>query len=198
MNNNEMLRKIKKSETDIVELNEQLDKKAEKIYVDTKIGNIGNSKTFKGNCLFSALPTINNVNGDYWYVTDRTTNYCWNGTSWIDIGNNLNIGEKTITPEKTNFIEVIESLNKLNPVLLTKGFMQNSGVVSVADWALAYSYTAKIKCDKNKKIYFTKSGTPSAQIGSVFNGNTFVSAISSIATVSTLQDSEGLFYYKII
>lgn len=89
---------------DSIETNtSQLEQKAEKIYVDTKIGNMGNTKTFKGSCLYSALPISATVD-DYWYVTDKTTNYCWNGTSWVDIGNNLNIGLKTISQDKLDSI----------------------------------------------------------------------------------------------
>lgn len=94
-------------------LTSQLEQKAEKIYVDTKIGNMGNTKIFKGSCLYSALPTTNNNVDDYWYVTDKNTNYCWNGTAWVDIGNNLNLGDKTITPSKTTFVEEIPYVNKL-------------------------------------------------------------------------------------
>lgn len=80
---------------DIATVNSHLEQKAEKVYVDNKIGSMGNTKTFKGSCLFSTLP-INATVDDYWYVSDKTTNYCWNGTSWIDIGNNLNISNNSI------------------------------------------------------------------------------------------------------
>ena len=97
---------------------EQLDtidiQKASKIYVDSKIGNMGNTKTFKGNCLYSELPISATVD-DYWYISDRNTNYCWNGSEWVDIGNNLNIGDNTITPLKTTFIDVKTSINLINP-----------------------------------------------------------------------------------
>lgn len=88
-------------------------------YVDTKIGNMGNTKTFKGSCLYSALPSSATVD-DYWYVTDRKTNFCWNGTSWVDIGDNLNIGEKTVAPEMTTFFT--PSKNLFNKETVTKGY----------------------------------------------------------------------------
>ena len=63
----------------------------------TKIGNMGSFKTFKGTCLFASLPTTGMLANDYWYVSDQTTNYCYNGTAWINIGNNLSIGNNSIT-----------------------------------------------------------------------------------------------------
>ena len=73
--------------------------------IESKIGSIGNTKTFKGSTLFASLPTSGNTNGDYYWVTDKNTNYCWNGTTWVDIGNNLNIGDNTITESKTSFMK---------------------------------------------------------------------------------------------
>ena len=101
----------------------QLELKADLTYVDTKIGNMGNTKTFKGSCMFSALPTEANVD-DYWYVTDKSTNYCWNGTTWVDIGDNLNIGDGTITTSKLAFAPVIgiKSKNLFNKETVTTGY----------------------------------------------------------------------------
>lgn len=104
--------------------------KASKVYVDTKIGNIGNTKTFKGSCLYSALPTSATVD-DYWYVTDKTTNYCWNGETWIDIGNNLNIGDKTITQKKMTipYVEArIKNLFNKNVIEENKFVMENGTI----------------------------------------------------------------------
>lgn len=58
----------------------------------TKLGNMGTTKNFKGSCLFANLPATGMLNNDYWYVSDQTTNYCYNGTSWVNIGVGLNIG----------------------------------------------------------------------------------------------------------
>ena len=110
---------------DIPKINSQLEQKTDKIYVDTKIGNMGNTKTFKGSCLYSTLPISANVD-DYWYVSDRATNYCWNGTSWVDIGNNLNIGDNTISVEKTDFFKRVNLLNK-NNLILGKRYDGNVG-----------------------------------------------------------------------
>ena len=43
---------------DIEKVNSSLEQKTDKIYVDTKIGNMGNTKTFKGSCLYSAFTRI--------------------------------------------------------------------------------------------------------------------------------------------
>lgn len=74
--------------------------KADITYVNNKIGSIGNTKTFKGSCTFANLPTTGNANGDYYYVTDRNTNYCWNGSTWVDIGNNMDVGDGIVTKSK--------------------------------------------------------------------------------------------------
>ena len=101
----------------------QLEQKADLTYVDTKIGNMGNTKTFKGSCMFSELPTEANID-DYWYVSDKSTNYCWNGTIWVDIGYNLNIGDGTITTSKLAFTPVIgiKSKNLFNKNNVTSGY----------------------------------------------------------------------------
>lgn len=69
----------------------QLPEKATKSYVDSKFGTLGNTFTFKGSCLFSALPTTGASSGDYWYVTDKATNYAYNGSSWTDVGNSVSV-----------------------------------------------------------------------------------------------------------
>lgn len=105
------LKKLNDSTTTLGSQLEQINNdKASKVYVDTKIGNMGNTKTFKGSCVFAALPTSATVD-DYWYVTDRTTNYCWNGTAWVDIGNNHKLGDKTVAPIKTSFMKDVNLLN---------------------------------------------------------------------------------------
>ena len=116
---------------DIEKVNSSLEQKTDKIYVDTKIGNMGNTKTFKGSCLYSALPTGATVD-DYWYVTDKNTNYCWNGSSWIDIGNSLKVGENAvlsenilaeqIVKEKTNFFNYYENILNPTPIYTDKAW----------------------------------------------------------------------------
>lgn len=81
------------------------------VTTNTKIGNIGNIRAFKGSCLFASLPTTGMITNDFWYVSDKTSNYCYNGASWIDIGNNFNIGAGTITQDKTNFLIKNLSIN---------------------------------------------------------------------------------------
>ena len=113
--------KIDKEEVE--QISSQLDTKASLSYVDSKIGNMGNTKTFKGSCVFSALPTEANVD-DYWYVTNKSTNYCWNGTTWVDIGSNLNIGDGTLTTSKFAFAPVVgvKSKNLFNKNNVTSGY----------------------------------------------------------------------------
>lgn len=125
---------------DIQEVNTQLAEKAEKTYVDTKIGNMGNTKTFKGSCLFSVLPTSATVD-DYWYVTDRTTNYCWNGTAWIDIGNNLNIGKGIVGIKEidNNVVNDLFETNEINLFdernAIYNSYMDSSGAVGFSSTA---------------------------------------------------------------
>jgi len=80
---------------------QQLEHKAEQTYVDAKIGNMGNTKTFKGACTNAELLLKTGMMvDDYWYVSDLSTNKCYNGTSWVDIGDNLNLGDNTISRTK--------------------------------------------------------------------------------------------------
>jgi hypothetical protein len=102
--------------------------------LNAKVGNMGNTKTFKGSCLFANLPTTGNAVDDYYYVTDKTTNYCWNGVAWIDIGNNVNVGDlsiinskialRSISPSKLSFttVEGIQSKNLFNKNKVTIGY----------------------------------------------------------------------------
>lgn len=137
----------------VKELNASLEqmeqKKAPISYVDSKIGNIGNSKTFKGISLFSALPTSNNTNGDYWYVTDKSTNYCWNGTSWIDIGNNVNVGDNTVTTQKTDFAK--EIYNRFFNNMLPSGRINKDNGNLETD--TAWTYTTYIKVEQGEMLY---------------------------------------------
>lgn len=137
---------------DIDKVNSSLEQKAPISYVDTKIGNMGNTKTFKGSCLYSDLPVSGAKVDDYWYVTDKSTNYCWNGTAWIDIGNNLNIGKGTITPEKTSFTIPISDVNfsmlYKTIVWLAKGQMYSTstGVLTTSQYTTNYVPSEKIDC----------------------------------------------------
>lgn len=81
-----------------------LAEKANQSYIDNKFGQLGSRFTFKGTTTFANLPTTGVEIGDYWYVSDRSTNIAYNGSSFVDIGNNLKIGDKTITEQKTSFI----------------------------------------------------------------------------------------------
>jgi hypothetical protein len=115
----------------------QLAQKVNQTDFNSKFGSMGNTKTFKGSCTFAALPTNGMVVDDYWYVTDRTSNYCWNGAAWVDIGNGITISNGSITPEKTNFIELIVGKNKFNKATATQGYYKNylTGQASVlANW----------------------------------------------------------------
>ena len=116
----------KTDKEEVEQISSQLDTKASLSYVDSKIGNMGNTKTFKGSCVFSALPTEANID-DYWYVTDKSTNYCWNGTTWVDIGSNLNIGDGTLTTSKFAFAPVVgvKSKNLFNKNNVTSGYYVN-------------------------------------------------------------------------
>jgi hypothetical protein len=112
-------------QTDLNITNANISLKVDKSYVDTKFGSMGNSKTFKGTCTFSTLPTSGNTVDDYWYVSDQTTNYCWNGSSWVNIGNGLNINRGTITADKTNFLYA--GVNKFNKSTISDGFSIDAG-----------------------------------------------------------------------
>lgn len=157
--------------------------KANLSYVDTKIGNMGNTKTFKGSVLFANLPTSGNVVDDYYYVSDQTTNYCWNGTSWVDIGNNLNIGDATITPSKTSFIDIIKSANLFNKDNLDnkEEFYLKWDNTEVAYAGVGISH--KIYVTEGQTISFFYCASTSANWGLIFDANN--NKLESISTIGT-------------
>ena len=98
--------------------------KASIIYVDTKFGNMGNTKTYKGSCTNAELiAKTGMLVDDYWYISDLATNKCYNGTVWGDIGNNLKIGDNTIGESKLNYTPThgVPSKNKFNKNSATLG-----------------------------------------------------------------------------
>ncbi len=99
--------------------------------VETKIGDMVTTKIFKGSCLFSELPSTGMLVDDYWYVTDQDTNYCYNGIVWVDIGNNLKIGDNTITPVKTNFFTYGKNLIDKNNLIAGKFINYLTGLEEV-------------------------------------------------------------------
>ena len=138
----------------VIETNKGLALKANQAYVDTKFGNMGNTKTFKGSCLFSALPATGATVDDYWYVTDQTTNYCYNGTTWENIGNNFSLGDGTITPKKLSFIPniAIKSVNLFDKnTVIANSYIEANGGVALAtnhyasDWIPILSSTTYYK-----------------------------------------------------
>ena len=130
--NSQLDTKVKKSEflklVDNVDLIKNYS--ASKEYVNTKIESIGSSKTFKGSCIYNELPTNAKID-DYWYVYDRNSNYCWNGSQWIDIGNNLAVGSNSIGVQNLD-INIQEDIGeyKENIGLLTENqaYYPNSNV----------------------------------------------------------------------
>jgi lysophospholipase L1-like esterase len=91
----------KAKQVDLNATNEAVALRAEKVYVDSKFGSMGNAKRFMGSCTSTELTAKTGmVVDDYWYVTDLTTNKCYNGTSWVDIGNSLDLGDGAVTKNK--------------------------------------------------------------------------------------------------
>lgn len=126
--------KVKKSEflklVDNVDLIKNYS--ASKEYVNTKIESIGSNRTFKGSCIYHELPISAEID-EYWYVYDRDSNYCWNGSQWIDIGNNLGIGSNSIA--LTNLeIDIQEDIGEYKEIvgLLTRNqaYYPNSNVAT--------------------------------------------------------------------
>lgn len=139
----------KANQSDLNATNSTVAVKADKTYVDSKFGSMGNTKTFKGSCTFASLPTSGMNVDDYWYVTDKTTNYCYNGTSWVDIGNSLNIGNGSIDGSKTNFMNLGDNI--LNPNTCTTGKYIYSTGLPVSN--VNYSCTDFIPVNPGDVIY---------------------------------------------
>lgn len=98
-----------------------------------------------------------------------------------------------------DLVEVIHSKNLLDASKLHNGFLQNSGVVSTADWALDYWYTDKIPCTKSDIVFANGTSNPQNQLGGLYKNGKWVASLSSNATISKTQDeSEKAYYFKII
>ena len=54
--------------------------------IDERVSNLESAAAsgykYKGDCLYSALPSSEQQLGDMWFVTDKNDNYVWNGTTW--------------------------------------------------------------------------------------------------------------------
>lgn len=109
---------LKATQTGLDAANAEIALKAAVSYVDSRIGEIGNTKTFKGACLYAELPVSGMVVDDYWYVTDQETNYCYNGSSWVDIGNGINLGNGAVKKENMD-TEIFDALVSYYPLELT-------------------------------------------------------------------------------
>lgn len=139
-----------------IDVNNALALKSDKTYVDTKVGNMGNTKTFKGSCTYAELTEkIGMAVDDYWYVTDKDTNYCYNGSTWIDIGNNLKIGDGTITVKNTTFCTPVldENFSVLDTILTwsEKGSIYNTsnGAIVSTQYTTNFMHTDKVDCIEN-------------------------------------------------
>lgn len=104
-----------------------------------------------------------------------------------------------LTEDMGDLVEVIHSKNLLDASKLHNGFLQNSGVVSTADWALDYWYTDKIPCTKSDIVFANGTSTPQNQLGGLYKNGKWVASLSSNATISKTQDeSEKAYYFKIV
>lgn len=111
-------------DTEYNAVNAHLAEKANQADMNVKFGSMGSTKTFKGSCLNSALPISGMAVDDYWFVSDLNTNKAWNGTSWVDIGNVLKIGNGTIVKSYLSFpiIDGVPSINLFNKMNVTNGY----------------------------------------------------------------------------
>lgn len=111
------------------------------------------------------------------------------------------VGDKITTLKKDlgDLVEVTHSKNLLDASKLHNGFLQNSGVVSTADWALDYWYTDKIPCTKSDIVFANGTSNPQNQLGGLYKNGKWVAPLSSNATISKTQDeSEKAYYFKIV
>jgi hypothetical protein len=157
-----------------VDMNNALALKASTSYVDTKVGNMGNTKTFKGSCTNAELSTKTGMTvDDYWYITDLMTNKCYNGTSWIDIGNNLKFGDKTV--KRNNLYDYLATKNLFDIDSCVTGLLGSTGVV---DTNASYITTDFIPITPN--INYVLSGSGGGNVYGIYDANkTWISRIVS-------------------
>jgi len=158
--------------------------KADLDYVNAKFSSMGNTKTFKGSCTYTALQALTGMLvDDYWYVTDYATNYCYNGTSWIDIGNNLKIANGTIIPEKTTFFN---AKNVFNPATITSGYY-TSGTTFTALATACYSDKIPVKAGDVVSVFNFSNSTFGGNVGAIYNSSDV--AISALTGTNKSAES---------
>ena len=159
----------------------------------TKIGNLGNKATFKGSCLFSALPTTGMLANDYWYVSDQTTNYCYNGTSWVDIGNNINIGDGVITQKQmaVPYVQGVHGKNLFNKITAILGYYidYTTGSLTVDANCYVSDYIAVIAGQQYKV-----SGTPQ-QLAFYNSAKQYISGYPTAGSLGLIPD--GVSYVRL-
>lgn len=111
------------------------------------------------------------------------------------VGENID----SLKEDLESIVEVTHSKNLLDTSKLHNGFLQNSGVVSTADWALDYWYTDTIPCTKSDIVFANGTSNSQNQLGGLYKNGKWVAPLSSNATISKTQDeSEKEFYFKIV
>lgn len=69
-----------------------------------KLASIGAVMTYKGSvATYDDLPKTDNVIGDTYNVSSDGKNYCWNGTTWDDLGGSIDL---SLYVQKTELVPI--------------------------------------------------------------------------------------------
>lgn len=175
---------------------------------DNAIATMGMIKTFKGSCLFAALPASGMANGDYWYVSDQDTNYCYNGTAWVNIGNNLKLGADAALPENISKGSQPRLSVDLSSAWIDGGYIEINGTLSPnAGFSYASApviggktyrfraYDNPSNASYNKICFFKANGTYTrGLVGVPYNIFTTIDAANKIYEVIAPIDAVSLKY----
>jgi lysophospholipase L1-like esterase len=141
----------------------QLAEKVSQADFNTAITNVGNGSPKGTYATLTALQTaFPTGTTDIYLVTADGGWYYWSGTAWTKGGTYQSSGilDKSITPDKTSFIDVVQSQNLLNPNTVTTGYYLSYNTPT-ANANYAYSDYIKVPASKVVSIYY---GTISVQL----------------------------------
>lgn len=144
----------------LVKTEQDLNRKAEKVYVDNKIGELGATATFKGSDTNANILAKTGMSiGDEWYDKTNNQSLRWNGSSWLPVGSTIKLGPNTVTPDKLTAVNKTTSRNLLNLAGVTQGSYVANDAGEIRTGVSSYSIS---------DYYEVEAGTTYRKTGTLF------------------------------
>lgn len=163
----------------------QLQNKADKTYVDTQISTIGNGSPKGSYATLAALQAAypSGATGIYVVTADGKW-YYWNGSAWTAGGvyQSTGIADGSVTPEKLSYAPIIgvpsKNLFNKETALMDRYVLFNNGAVDVLP-----GYCASDWIKVSPGVTYTKND--SQQLAFYDSSKTYISGLSSASTFTT-------------